>query len=222
MSVIVVFLRPLGLRLGGNSILDEDIDDERLIITAQDAVRLNASAVAVSVYVGTEHQKQTLGNLTELISDAGKYNLPVLGVTAVGKKLGDRREKRYLGLASRITAELGADVVKTYYCDGFEEVVAKCPIPIVVAGGKKLNTYLDVLELTYNSIQCGAIGVDMGRNIWQSEYPAAIIQGVKAIIHGNASVKEAYDMVESLSNDTTRSVPAFEVTAEDIKNSSVH
>ncbi len=207
---------------GGNSILDDDIDNERLIITAQDAVRLNASAVAVSVYVGTEHQKQTLGNLTDLISDAAQYDLPVLGVTAVGKKLGDRREKRYLGLASRITAELGADVVKTYYCDGFDEVVAKCPVPIVVAGGKKLNTYLDVLELTFNSIQNGAIGVDMGRNIWQSEYPAAIIQGVKSIIHNNASVKEAFDMVEGLSNETTRSVPAFEESSEDIKISSVH
>jgi 3-hydroxy-5-phosphonooxypentane-2,4-dione thiolase len=207
---------------GGNSILDDDIDNESLIITAQDAVRLNASAVAVSVYVGTEHQKQTLTNLTGLISDAAQYNLPVLGVTAVGKKLGDRRDKRYLSLASRITAELGADLVKTYYCDGFDEVVAKCPVPIVVAGGKKLETYLDVLELTYNSIQSGAIGVDMGRNIWQSEYPAAIIQGVRAIIHGNASVKEAHDLVQTLSNETTRRVSTFDMTAEDIKNSSVH
>lgn len=207
---------------GGNSILDEDIDNESLIIDARDAIRLNASAVAVSVYVGTEHQKQTLTNLTNLISDAAQYNLPVLGVTAVGKKLGDRREKRYLGLASRITAELGADLVKTYYCDGFDEVVAKCPVPIVVAGGKKLDTYLDVLELTYNSVQSGAIGVDMGRNIWQSEYPAAIIQGVKAIIHGNASVKEAHDLVQTLSNETTRKAFAFEVTSEDMKNIAIH
>lgn len=207
---------------GGNSILDEDIDNEDLIINAQDAIRLNASAVAVSVYVGTEHQKQTLTNLTNLISDAAQYNLPVLGVTAVGKKLGDRREKRYLGLASRITAELGADLVKTYYCDGFEEVVAKCPVPIVVAGGKKLDTYQDVLELTYNSVQNGAIGVDMGRNIWQSEYPAAIIQGVKAIIHGNATVKEARDLVQDLSNETTRKDFTFEVTSEDLKNISIH
>lgn len=207
---------------GGNSILDEDIDNEGLIITAQDAVRLNASAVAVSVFIGTEHQNQTLMNLTRMISDANQYNLPVLGVTAVGKKLGDRREKRYLSLASRITAELGADLVKTYYCDGFSEVVAKCPVPIVVAGGKKLDTYQDVLEMTYRSIAEGAIGVDMGRNIWQSEHPAAIIQGVKAIIHNNAKVNEALEMVESLCNEDTRHRPLFEVTAEDLKASSVH
>lgn len=207
---------------GGNSILDEDIDNESLVITAQDAIKLNASAVAVSVYVGTEHQRQTLLNLTNMISDASQYNLPVLGVTAVGKKLGDRREKRYLSLASRIAAELGADLVKTYFCDGFEEVVAKCPVPIVVAGGKKMDTYQDVLELTYNSVQNGAIGVDMGRNIWQSEYPAAIIQGVKAIIHGNAKPKEALELVESLSNETTRRKSSFEVTAEDLKASALH
>jgi 3-hydroxy-5-phosphonooxypentane-2,4-dione thiolase len=207
---------------GGNSILDEDIDNEGLVITAQDAIKLNASAVAVSIYVGAEHQQQTLLNLTDMISDSAQYNLPVLGVTAVGKKLGDRREKRYLSLASRIAAELGADLVKTYYCDDFDEVVAKCPVPIVVAGGKKLDTYQDVLELTYNSVQNGAIGVDMGRNIWQSEYPAAIIQGVQAIIHGGATPKQALEMVEDLCDDTTRRKSSYEVTAEDIKASSVH
>ena len=207
---------------GGNSILDEDIDNEGLVITAQDAIKLNASAVAVSIYVGAEHQQQTLLNLTDMISDSAQYNLPVLGVTAVGKKLGDRREKRYLSLTSRIAAELGADLVKTYYCDDFDEVVAKCPVPIVVAGGKKLDTYQDVLELTYNSVQNGAIGVDMGRNIWQSEYPAAIIQGVQAIIHGGATPKQALEMVEDLCDDTTRRKSSYEVTAEDIKASSVH
>ncbi len=218
-------LRGVGMVLrasGGNSILDPDIDNEGLILTAEQAVRMNAAAVAISVFVGTEHQHQTLLNLTNMIKDAAKYDLPVLGVTAVGKALSDKREKRYLSLASRITAELGADIVKTYYCDGFEEVVAKCPVPIVVAGGKKLETYKDVLELTYNSIQGGAIGVDMGRNIWQSEYPAAIIQAVQSIIHNNATVKEALEMVESLSNDTTRHRELFEETAEDVKNSSVH
>ena len=207
---------------GGNSILDEDIDDESLILTAREAIKLNASAVAVSVFVGAEHQHQTLLNLSNMINDASRYNLPVLGVTAVGKRLGDRREKRYLTLATRITAELGADVVKTYYCDGFDEVVAKCPVPIVVAGGKKMDTYEDVLNLTYLSIQNGAIGVDMGRNIWQSEFPAAILQGVKAIIHGNATAKEALELTNSLCNETTRRQETFVVTAEDIKASSVH
>lgn len=218
-------LRGIGMVLrasGGNSILDPDIDNEGLILTAEQAVRLNAAAVAVSVFVGTEHQHQTLLNLSNMINDAAKFDLPVLGVTAVGKALSDKREKRYLSLASRITAELGADIVKTYYCDGFEEVVAKCPVPIVVAGGKKLDTYQDVLELTYNSIQGGAIGVDMGRNIWQSDYPAAIIQGVQAIIHGHALVREALQLVESLSNEATRRHELFEVNTEDMKMSAVH
>jgi putative autoinducer-2 (AI-2) aldolase len=218
-------LRGVGMVLrasGGNSILDADIDNEGVILRAEQAIRLNASAVAISVFVGTEHQHQTLLNLSNTINDAANYDLPVLGVTAVGKSLSDKREKRYLSLASRITAELGADIVKTYYCDGFEEVVAKCPVPIVVAGGKKLETYQDVLELTYNSIQGGAIGVDMGRNIWQSEYPAAIIQGVKAIIHNHATVQEAFELVESLSNEKTRHRDLFEVTLEDMKTSAVH
>lgn len=218
-------LRGIGMVLrasGGNSILDSDIDNEGLILTAEQAVRLNASAVAISVFVGTEHQHQTLLNLSNMVNDAAKYDLPVLGVTAVGKALSDKREKRYLSLASRITAELGADIVKTYYCDGFEEVVAKCPVPIVVAGGKKLETYKDVLELTYNSIQGGAIGVDMGRNIWQSEHPSAIIQGVKGMIHDNLKVKEALELVNGLIGDATRRKSKFDVTEEDIKASAVH
>jgi 3-hydroxy-5-phosphonooxypentane-2,4-dione thiolase len=177
--------------------------------------------VAVSIYVGAEHQHQSLLNLSKMINDAAKFNLPVLGVTAVGKKLSDKREKRYLSLASRIAAEYGADIVKTYHCEGFEEVVKKCPVPIVVAGGAKMNTYKDVLELTYNSIQCGAIGVDMGRNIWQSEYPAAIIQAVKAIIHNKANVKEAMDILASLSTEINRRQSIFDSNEEEIKSSAI-
>jgi 3-hydroxy-5-phosphonooxypentane-2,4-dione thiolase len=207
---------------GGNSVLDADIDNEGLILEAQEAVKMNASGVAVSIYVGAEHQHQTLLNLSKMINDAARYNLPVLGVTAVGKLLSDKREKRYLSLASRIAAEYGADIVKTYYCEGFEEVVKKCPVPIVVAGGAKMDTYKDVLELTYNSIQCGAIGVDMGRNIWQSEYPAAIIQAVKAIIHNKADVKEAMDILASLCTESNHRRSDFDINEEDIKASSVH
>ncbi len=207
---------------GGNSILDADIDDEGLILEAEEAVRLNASGVAVSIYIGAENQHKTLMNLSKMINSASKVNLPVLGVTAVGKRMSDRRDKRYLSLASRIAAEYGADIVKTYYCDGFEEVVKKCPAPIVVAGGAKLDNYQDVLELTYNAIQGGAIGVDMGRNIWQSEYPAAILQGVKSIIHKNAGIKEAMQIVESLKMDENRRKPVFEVAAEDINAASIH
>jgi len=207
---------------GGNSVLEDDIDNEGLILTAREAVRLNASAIAVSIYVGAEHQHQTLLNLAAAINEAAPYDLPVLAVTAVGKKLADKKEKRYLALSSRIAAEYGADMVKTYYCEDFEEVVAKTPVPIVVAGGPKLDTYHDVLELCYRSIQAGAIGVDMGRNIWQSEYPAAIIQGVKAIIHEHAMVDQALELVETLIGETTRRQSEFAVTKEDLQVSAIH
>ena len=207
---------------GGNTILESDIDNEGLILSAKNAVKLNASAIAVSMFVGAEHSHQTILNLTDAINDAMEYDLPVLGVTAVGKALKDKKEKRYLTHASRLAAELGADIVKTYYCEGFEEVVKKTTVPIIVAGGHKLDTYKDVLELCYNAIQCGAIGVDMGRNIWQSDYPEAITAGVAHIIHKNSSVKEALELVESMSNDKTKRKEYFEVTAEDIENSKVN
>jgi len=207
---------------GGNTILDSDIDNEELILTAEEAVKMNTSGVAVSIFVGSEFSHQTIMNLTDMVNEASAFELPVLGVTAVGKALADKKEKRYLTHASRLAAELGADIVKTYYCEGFAEVVAKCTAPIVVAGGPKLDTYKDVLDLCYNAINDGAIGVDMGRNIWQSEYPAAIIQGVNKIIHGNFSVKEALQLVESLSNDSTRRKELFEVTKKDIADSNIH
>lgn len=207
---------------GGNTILDSDIDNEELILTAEEAVKMNTSGVAVSIFVGSEYSHQTIMNLTDMVNDASSFDLPVLGVTAVGKALADKKEKRYLTHASRLAAELGADIVKTYYCEGFSEVVAKCTVPIVVAGGPKLDTYKDVLNLCYNAINEGAIGVDMGRNIWQSEYPAAIIQGVNKIIHGNFSVKEALQLVESLSNDSTKRKELFEVTKKDIEDSNIH
>lgn len=207
---------------GGNTILESDIDNEGLILSAKNAVKLNASAIAVSIFVGAEHSHQTILNLTDAINDAMEYDLPVLGVTAVGKALKDKKEKRYLTHASRLAAELGADIVKTYYCEGFEEVVKKTTVPIIVAGGPKLDSYKAVLELCYNSIQCGAIGVDMGRNIWQSDYPEAITAGVAHIIHKNSSVKEALELVESMSNDKTKRKEYFEVTSEDIENSKVH
>ena len=207
---------------GGNTILESDIDNEGLILSAKNAIKLNASAIAVSMFVGAEHSHQTILNLTDAINDAMEYDLPVLGVTAVGKALKDKKEKKYLTHASRLAAELGADIVKTYYCEGFEEVVKKTTVPIIVAGGPKLDSYKDVLELCYNSIQCGAIGVDMGRNIWQSDYPEAITAGVAHIIHKNSSVKEALQLVESMCNDKTKRKEYFEVTEEDIENSKVH
>ena len=195
-SVSPISETPIVLRVsGGNSILDEDLSNEGLIVSMEDAVRLNASAVALSIYVGSPNQKETLLNLTKLIDEGHRYGMPVLAVTAVGKKM--VRDARYLALSCRIAAELGAHIVKTYYCEGFEKLVKTCPVPLVMAGGKKLPEY-EALELTYNAISRGAAGVDMGRNIFQSDSPVAMIQAVRAIVHDNATPKKAYELYKSL------------------------
>jgi putative autoinducer-2 (AI-2) aldolase len=187
---------PIVLRVsGGNSILDEDLSHEGITVSLEDAIRLNVSAVALSIYVGSANQKETLLNLAKLVDEGQRYGVPVLAVTAVGKNMG--RDARYLALACRIAAELGAHCVKTYYCDGFEKVVKTCPVPVVMAGGKKLPEF-EALELTYNAIRRGAAGVDMGRNIFQSESPVAMIQAISAVVHDNARPKEAYDLFSSV------------------------
>ncbi len=187
---------PIVLRVsGGNSILDEDLSFEGLTVAMEDAIRLNVSAVALSIYVGSANQKETLLNLTKLIDEGHRVGMPVLAVTAVGKSMG--RDARYLALACRIAAELGAHFVKTYYCEGFEQVVKTCPVPLVMAGGKKLPE-AEALELTYKAIKRGAAGVDMGRNIFQSEAPVAMIKAVRAVVHENATPKQAYDLFLSL------------------------
>lgn len=187
---------PMVLRVsGGNSILDEDLSYEGITVSMDDALRINASAVALSVYVGSANQKETLLNLARLIDEGHRCGMPVLAVTAVGKSMG--RDARYLALASRIAAELGAHFVKTYYCEGFEKVVKSCPVPIVMAGGKKLPE-LEALELTHNAVKRGAAGVDMGRNIFQSESPVAMIQAVRAVVHDNATPKQAFDLFSGL------------------------
>jgi putative autoinducer-2 (AI-2) aldolase len=187
---------PIVLRVsGGNSILDEDLSHEGITVSLEDAIRLNVSAVALSIYLGSANQKETLLNLAKLVDEGQRYGVPVLAVTAVGKNMG--RDARYLALACRIAAELGAHCVKTYYCDGFEKVVKTCPVPVVMAGGKKLPEF-EALELTYNAIRRGAAGVDMGRNIFQSESPVAMIQAISAVVHDNARPKEAYDLFSSV------------------------
>ncbi len=187
---------PIVLRVsGGNSILDEDLSNEGLTVSMEDAVRLNVAAVAISIYVGSPNQKETLLNMAKLIDEGHRYGIPVLAVTAVGKNMG--RDARYLALACRIAAELGAHFVKTYYCEGFEKVVKTCPVPIVMAGGKKLPE-LEALELTYSAVSRGAAGVDMGRNIFQSDSPVAMIQAVRAIVHDSATPKKAYEIYKSL------------------------
>lgn len=186
---------PIVLRVsGGNSILDEDLSNEGITVSMDDAVRLNVSAVALSIYVGTPHEHQTLINLAKLIDEAQPYGMPVLAVTAVGKEL-EKRDAKYLSLACRIAAELGANFVKTYYCDEFEKVVGSCPVPLVIAGGPKMKSDADVLEIAFNAIQKGAVGVDMGRNVWQSQNPVGMIKAIRHIVHENGTVKDATDIV---------------------------
>ncbi|MEJ2696773.1 MAG: 3-hydroxy-5-phosphonooxypentane-2,4-dione thiolase [Candidatus Sulfobium sp.] len=194
-SVDPVTETPIVLRVsGGNSILSE-LSNEGLTVAMEDAMRLNVAAVALSIYVGSPNEHKTILNLTKLVDEGHRYGIPVLAVTAVGKEMA--RDARYLALCCRIAAELGAHFVKTYYCDGFEKVVKTCPVPLVMAGGKKLPEY-DALELTYNAIKRGAAGVDMGRNIFQSDSPVAMIQAVRAVVHERATPRQAFDLYNSL------------------------
>lgn len=189
---------PVVLRVsGGNSILNEDLSHEEITVSIEEAIRLNVSAVALSIYVGAPHEHQTLVALGKLIDAAERYGIPVLAVTAVGKEL-EKRDARYLSLSCRIAAELGARIVKTYYCENFEKVVESCPVPLVIAGGPKMKNELDVLGIAYNAISAGAKGVDMGRNIWQSNWPKPMVSAIKSIVHENASVKKAVDLFNSL------------------------
>ena len=175
---------------GGPSIL-KDLSNERIALDMQDAARMNVHAVAVQVFVGGEHETQSVENMTRLVDAGYRYGIPVLGVTAVGRDL--VRDARYLGLATRICAELGAQVVKTYYTEDFANVTAGCPVPLVMAGGKKLPE-LEALEMAYRAVQEGAAGVDMGRNIFQSEAPSAMIQAVAAVVHDEAKPADAYEL----------------------------
>jgi len=168
-------------------------------VNIQDAIRLNASAMAVQVFVGGPCERQSITNLIKLIDAGMQYGVPTLAVTAVGREL--VRDARYLGLATRMCAELGAQFVKTYHCDeGFEKVTSGCPVPIVIAGGKKLPE-LDALKMCRRAIDEGALGVDMGRNIFQSEAPVAILKAVRAVVHGGETPEQAFEMYNTLKNE---------------------
>jgi len=183
---------PIVLRVsGGNSVIGEDLSNESITVCMEDAIRLNVCAVALSVYVGSKYENQTIVNLAKLIDEGERYGIPVMAVTAVGKEMA--RDARYLALASRIAAEIGAHMVKTYYCEEFEKVVKACPVPIVVAGGKKIPEK-EALKLAYNAVHEGAVGVDMGRNIFQSKSPVAMIKAVRAIVHDHVPLKKAYQI----------------------------
>ncbi|NDF35724.1 MAG: 3-hydroxy-5-phosphonooxypentane-2,4-dione thiolase [Nitrosopumilaceae archaeon] len=196
-SVDPNFPVPIVLRVsGGSSIIGEDLSNEEITTSIKDAIRINATAVTMSIFVGAKYEHKSLVSLGHLVNEAEEYGLPVLAVTAVGKELA-KRDARYLSLSCRIAAEFGAHMVKTYYCDDFQKVVNSCPVPIIVAGGPKLPER-DALALTYNSIKAGAAGVDMGRNIWQSQYPVAMIRAVRAIVHSNYNLDQAYKLFQQL------------------------
>jgi putative autoinducer-2 (AI-2) aldolase len=183
---------------GGPSILKE-LSNEQIAVDIEDAIRLNVSAMAVQVFIGGEFETQSVHNMTRLVDIGNRYGIAVLGVTAVGKNL--TRDARYLRLACRICAELGAHFVKTYYvAEGFETVTASCPVPVVMAGGKKLAER-DALQMAYRAVSEGASGVDMGRNIFQAEAPPLMIQAVRKVVHENMKPEEAYEFYLSLKNE---------------------
>lgn len=193
--------KPIILRVsGGTSMAGKDLANEGITTSIKEALRLNAAAVGISVFVGSDYERQTLLNLAKLVDEAEDYGIPVMAVTAVGREL-EKRDARYLALSCRIAAELGARVVKTYWCDdGFDKVVNGCPVPVVMAGGPKCETPLEVLEFVYDGMQKGAIGVNLGRNVWQDAHPVAMIQALRAVVHEKANPKQAHDLYQSLKN----------------------
>ncbi len=192
---------PIILRVsGGTSIIGTDLANETITTSIEEIIRLNAAAVGISVFVGSDYEKQTLTNLTQLVDQCEDFGIPVMAVTAVGKEL-EKREARYLALSCRIAAELGARIVKTYYCpEDFEKVTGGCPVPIVIAGGPKCETEFEVFEFVYDGLQKGAIGINLGRNVWQNPHPVPMMRALNAIIHRNSTPREAQELFEELSS----------------------
>jgi putative autoinducer-2 (AI-2) aldolase len=193
---------PVILRVsGGTSVLAEDLSDEIITTSVEEMIRLNVAAVGLSIFVGSDYEKQTLESLAILVNECEDYGIPVMAVTAVGKEL-EKRTARYLGLACRIAAELGARIVKTYYCsENFERVTNGCPVPVVMAGGPKCETELEVFEFVYHGMQQGAIGINLGRNVWQNPHPVAMMRALNAVVHDEATPKQAFDLFRSLQEE---------------------
>ncbi len=191
--------KPIIMRVSGAvSVVGEDLANESVVTSIQEILRLNASAVSMSVFVGSKYENKSLTNLSKLVDECEDYGVPVMAVCAVGKEL-EKREARYLALSARIAAEIGARVVKTYYCkDNFEKVVDGCPVPIVIAGGPKTETQKEVFDFVYDGMQKGAIGINLGRNIWQTQYPVAAIRSIRSIVHENFTPQEALDLYNQI------------------------
>ena len=191
---------PIILRIsGGTSVIGKDLANEGITTSIREALRLNVAAVGISIFIGSDYEHQTLLNLSTVVNECEEYGIPVMAVTAVGREL-EKREARTLALFCRIAAELGARVVKTYWCKNFEKVVESCPVPVVMAGGPKCESELEILEFVHDGMQKGAIGINLGRNVWQNDHPVAIARALRAIIHENASVKEAHEMFNIVKN----------------------
>jgi putative autoinducer-2 (AI-2) aldolase len=194
--------KPIILRVsGGTSLAGKDLAHEGITTSVRDAIRLNVAAVGLSIFVGTEYEHETLLNLAHLVDECEDYGIPVMAVTAVGREL-EKREARYLAMCCRIAAELGARVVKTYWCKDFDKVTNGCPVPVVIAGGPKCKTELEVFEFVYDGMQRGAVGVNLGRNIWQNKHPVAMARALRAIIHENTPPPGAQELFNSLIKGT--------------------
>ncbi len=191
--------KPIVLRSGTGATVLKELSNEVIGVTIEDALRLNAAAITTMVYVGEQYEKESLANMARLINEGNRYGVPSLAVTAVGKEM--KRDARYLGLATRVAAELGAHFLKTYYCEpGFDEVVAGCPVPVVIAGGKKLPEP-EALEMAWRAVDQGAAGVDMGRNIFLADDPVAMIQAVRAVVHDREKPADAFELYNSIKNE---------------------
>ena len=195
--------KPIVLRMsGGTSMVGGDLANEGITTSMEDAIRLNASAVGISVFIGSDYERQTLLNLSTLVNEGEKFGIPVMAVTAVGREM-EKRDARYLALCARICAELGAKVVKTYWCEDFEKVVDGCPVPVIMAGGPQVNSELEVLEFVSDGMKRGAIGVNLGRNVWQNDNPVPLIRAIRQIVHEDVSPEEAHDFFETLKSNPT-------------------
>lgn len=191
---------PIVLRVSGcTSVVGKDLAHETITTSIEEIIRLNVASVGVSVFIGSEYEHETLANLSSLVNDCEDYGIPVMAVTAVGREL-EKRDARYLSLCSRICAELGASVVKTYWCKDFEKVVDGCPVPVIIAGGPQCETALEVMEFVYDGMQRGAIGINLGRNVWKSAHPVPMMKSLRAIIHKKATPADALEIFEQEKN----------------------
>jgi putative autoinducer-2 (AI-2) aldolase len=194
--------KPIVMRASGGTSILKELSNEEIAVDIEDSIRMNVCAMAVQVFIGSEFEKESIINMTDLVDLGTRYGIPTLAVTAVGKEM--VRDARYFRLATRICAELGAHIIKTYFIEkDFETVCASCPVPIVMAGGKKIPE-LDALTMAYNAVQQGASGVDMGRNIFQSEAPIAMIQAIRAVVHDNQKPDKAFDLYNTLKNELSK------------------